>query len=67
MSLPGFSFAYAISSGTDFTGSAGETASNRWPLATSATGCRSRSMSYGSLATMWRVIASAPIGPMPMV
>jgi hypothetical protein len=33
----------------------------------SAIGWKSRSMSYGNLATMWRVIASAPIGPMQMV
>ena len=44
-SLPGFCFAYAISSCTEPTGSDGDTASNRWPLETSATGCRSRSMS----------------------
>ena len=45
----------------------GDTASSRCPRVTSATGWKSRSMSYGSFATMLGLIASAPIGPMPSV
>jgi hypothetical protein len=66
-SLPGFFLAYSTISGTDLNGTTGETASSRCPRVTSAIGWKSRSMSYGSFATMWRVIASAPIGPMQSV
>ena len=59
--------AQAISSCTDLTGKLGVTASKSCPRVTRATGSRSRSMSYGSFATMCRVIARAPTGPMPIV
>lgn len=44
-SFPGFRFASATSSGTELMDSVGETASNRCPRVTSATGWKSRSMS----------------------
>src|SRR5262249_42045651 len=52
---------------TDLNGSVGETASRRCPCVASAIGWKSRSMAYASLAPRWRVMASAPIGPMQIV
>ncbi len=67
VSLPGFFFASAISSFTDVMPDFGDTASSRWPRVSSATGWKSFSMLYGSFATMFGLIASAPTGPMPSV
>ena len=67
LSLPGFALAYAISSCTDLAGTDGWTTSTLGTPATSTTGTKSFTWSYGIFSYRLGLIACVPTVPISIV